>query len=320
MSVEALSILNKLKSDAASTAENQILSSIDTTLISQMDEYAKIDPTFSKMYKKFVSIIAPLSFEYTDGWIQARQEFFECETYFNFYPRIILNKIKESSSKSPDFKFIFNKSDYYLECKSLSWESPSSTLKETQEESFENKTRLEAASSSAPGVYSVSQSISPYDLSKDNYPYWLKPVCVLLDKLNNNLKKGQLNQENTILFVDLGILTFAEKPTDSIKPFVTSREKDRIWNGTLWTLCNGIENQIVFGAGNDFLRENNIARLRYNGVFQDFQNIKAVIFRCLWDKYMHNLVAIVRDKEYETKDILEFLNIKCNFSSNNTIY
>jgi len=318
--------LLKLKQESSGIADNAILQSINIDLMRSFENLEQTNETIKSFLHVANMNLEGLSIGYDPRWETVKQSLFECEVFFKIFPYLKIEKIVEAkgktSEKRPDFKVKFSGKEIFIECKSFSWESPSLTIKKDQEDSVEMNIQL-AKAAKKPGVHSAHRSVSPYDNSKKGSKYFLKPITVIQEKLENNLKADQLNKGNTILFLDLSLLTLPEPPHESINPFSISKNGmgTYAWNSTLWTLCCGKEGMPMFGFAENCPTNENFGYLRYDGIFHKFSNVDAVVFKSHWDHFLHNLVGIERETmNHEFIDysvFFEMLNIKVNSSERN---
>lgn len=316
-SQDSTSLRNKflaLKQDANQTGQNTILSEINLNIIDCVERLSKHDEFASNIFAYLNGALVELNLDHSELWLEVRQNLFEFEAYLKFCGKTNIEKVQEQAQSTPDFVLTFNDDNnletFFIECKSLAPEAPSETLRTDQGSSLEAMISLEEQRREGREFCVAESWRSPYRASRTVPDNCIRLIDSIQSKLDSNLKQEQLKNPKTILFLDLGLWPLHEDSHRSIRPFLYSENHQRMWNGSLWILCCGSQNMPVFSVSQYGI-------LRYDGIFKNYSEVKAVIFRCSSDTTMNDLVAIVRDEEHTVKNLLEYMGITWRFESNN---
>ncbi|NCO46472.1 MAG: hypothetical protein GW890_08790, partial [Vibrio sp.] len=86
--------------------------------------------------------------------------------------------------------------------------------------------------------------ISPF-LKNNKIPTTRELIEIYIDKVNNNIKKGQFEERDTILFVDIKQLLLGSLWNQSAIAFYQEKLTKSIVSGVLWNTAFGKENNLI---------------------------------------------------------------------------
>ncbi|MEH2124837.1 hypothetical protein [Nostoc sp.] len=201
----------------------------------------------------------------------------EAYIYSKLKSWLAIEKVPETSQRTPDFKVIFRGSPIYIEIKSLNMADGQLKHIEIMDKVSNMKIDLETQKKSNKAITISETIIQPY--YKSGNPYNAKSTKMMIEtliyKITNNLKQEQFNQGDTLLLVDIATQLPVPHPESAI------RENYEIHSnkvsGVLWHTAFGIMNSTIypFPALED---DSETEYLSSEGILNTHPYIKGLIF------------------------------------------
>ncbi|MGD0231747.1 MAG: type II toxin-antitoxin system HicB family antitoxin [Syntrophorhabdales bacterium] len=234
--------LLKLKQEINSLGHNHPLLYVQLGFVEKMelDSLHGIG-TFSPYVTTLHTLVDKCLSKYDDygSFTELKNTYSEAIIFSKLNSVLNIEKVLESSSKSPDFKTTFESNTIYIEMKSLNMADGPLKHKNIMESAFEGKARLEAKLAEARKAQKTQGNIIVSDARVDE-PYLSsgKPydpssrklvVETLIDKIRQNIKKEQFSLGDTVLLIDFSDqLPLPEKPEQSLQ----ERYVGEYWDNT----------------------------------------------------------------------------------------
>lgn len=277
----------KLKQDTNSKTNSPILNSLNLGFIEKIELEAQKAKTrndnnsfFKRAYNEMLT--------YTDqcekniqhqALIDLKNLYYEVYIYSKLNSLFLIEKVSETSTKSPDFKITFNDSDIFIEVKSINMSDTINNHNSILQDGSNKKKDLQSQLDDGKKIAIVEQVYKPYKLGQHI-------VETIVEKINQNVKQSQFAHGDTILLVDMSQLPISHPDTAIYKTYPLPQFTDKEVSGVLW--------HIAFHQLNDNFFEINdreeIVELSFNveGILVSHPYIKGLIFHI--DELFYGLI------------------------------
>jgi hypothetical protein len=223
--------IQKLKQEISQLGHNYALSYVNTAFVEKMElEHESNNLIYSDYLKQLNTITNKCLHNYEDyaSFISLKNIYSEALIFSILNSILKVEKIPETSVKSPDFKISYKNKTSYIEVKSINMADGSLKHRDIMENALESKNRLENKLYEKKQTKNTGKNIVVSDITIDK-PY-LKGsksynesspklvVETLIDKINQNLKSDQFDYGDTLLLVDFsGQLPMLDTPRNSLQ-------------------------------------------------------------------------------------------------------
>lgn len=237
----------KLKQDINSISYSPILNSLKLEFIEKIElEAQKIKTTqdnnsfFNNVYQEMLRYTNQCERDFqSQSLLSLKNLYYEVYIYSKLNSLLLIEKVPETFTKSPDFKIRFNDSDIFIEVKSLNMSDTLNNHNSILEDGLDKKIDLRSQLEHGKNIAIVDQIIEPYKSQKYGvyqYPYKLI-VETVVEKINQNLKEDQFSLGDTILLVDMSQLPIPHPDTAIYKTYPLPQFTDKEVSGVLWHIA-----------------------------------------------------------------------------------
>jgi hypothetical protein len=186
---------------------------------------------FKSVYKKMLT--------YTDQYekdiqsqalIDLKNLYYEVYIYSRLNSLFSIEKVSETSTKSPDFKIRFNDSDVFIEVKSLNMSDTINNHNSILEDGLNKKIDLQSQLDDGKDIAIVEQVYKPFKPEQHI-------VETIIEKINQNVKPSQFGHGDTLLLVDMPQLSIPHPDTAIYKTYPLPQFTDKKVSGVLWHIA-----------------------------------------------------------------------------------
>ncbi len=312
--------INELKFyNSQLTVINPLLDVINMDFCLQLDYYLIKYDTNYVFYingkNKIFNLLRNFSIGRVEKLIDAFDVYNELYNFYILSKKIKIEPIATKSIKTPDFKCTTqNGQDFFIELKSLGFSEGNLNYNKTIEEGYKCKIDLEKQLKTGKKIAFSAMSVSP--LKKENYKsHSIKyNIETIIDKINNNIKHGQFNNEYNSLLIDLRLIPITEWKYNSL-PFYQENRYKSIVSGILWNVAFGKMDDNIFMPIEFEGKENIEGRLSRNGILIDYDDIQTLCFNIygLGNISENYFTGFYRSNNDKPEMIENMLNSFCNF-------
>lgn len=302
----------KKKQETNAITHNWVLCQFDSEACKEIERLSLSDKFIKKQRNSIIKLLKQTGIDYNDKQKQAFEEYNEAKTYLDLKKKFIIIPIpKKPSVKTPDFKISYKARDFHIEMKTLSMLEGSLNHIEVQKRGMDAKIEIERQLKAGKNFASAETVISPYQKGNSRDDSTLHIVNSIIEKIDQNIKLGQVEYENGVLLVDMKQLGIIGKIKSSIMPVYSSRDNNII-SGCLWHVAFGnIGNRIYKPI--EFEGKSNIdGILQKEGILIKYPTLKMLAFQV----YEGNQSKIVVLHRYEDFDDIQGFIYKFSFAYN----
>lgn len=309
--------LLKLKQDTGTYTLNPLLDSVDMDIVDKIQADSSAVPYLSEVVSKIHSLLDNVTIGYSDGWAQVFALYNEARMFVHLNGRLVISKVPERPQKTPDFEIAFRQKRYFAELKSLAFAQAPLNYRRVFDEALSKRLETEQAVKAGQKVVVTEQSIDPYCLSSSRFRVYpkLEIIHILIDKILQNYKAGQYEVGDTILIVDLVQLGIPSLPAQTILPFFYDHQEGQVISGDLWNVAFGKVEQLILSYPTAYIYGSVDGCLKKQGILIEFEKVRALAFQIGRDARTTEFVGLYRNKDYETKDLLETF---CHYTNDDT--
>ncbi|SMP15273.1 hypothetical protein SAMN06265339_1376 [Desulfurobacterium pacificum] len=311
--------LEKFKRELYSISGSSLFKNIDYEDCKRICEKAGHDDFIGSALLELEKVIDSMKLDYDETHNNFHKKYWELFTYhfLKYEKRICIDRIKETSSKTPDFQVTFNDKRFSLEVKTLNRVYPNLRYKEEQEEFLETKVKLEEKLREEK-IASAVNIIQPYKGRDENYNDSSVALVIetLISKIEHNLKLGQhpSSFDRRILWVVLEQLPlFNEGKKVSVPVYPDFSYSCACISGELWYTCFGERGDLIFKPPEFEDRSNIDRRLEKDGIMKTHKEIDGVVFLIVQLDGKKETVAFHR---YDDSLLKEFFYTFADYTNN----
>lgn len=275
----------KLQQETNSITFNPLLNCFEQQECKLIDDLSETDTFIKEKQQKILSFIDNLGIDFSSKLNNAFNEYNEAIIYLTLKQKFgIIERIREGNGKSPDFKITVKESDqpidYYIELKTLAFADGDLNYKKAIERGIDAQISIEKQINDGKKVAFGEIIVQPlYKHSKKYDIYSVKYVIeTYIEKIEQNLKSGQFDRGNTILFVDLKQTGICSDIKEASVPFFKESQLSSIVSGVLWNVAFGKIGHLILKPIEFEGKENIDGDLTKNGILQEYEWIKALCF------------------------------------------
>jgi hypothetical protein len=224
---------------------------------------------------------------------------------------LVIDKVPESNTKTPDFCAKFRGHDIYLELKSLNIFGGALKHQEIMLDGLAARIDAETQIKSGNIIGIGVQIIDPYKKhgknSSDGSPRLI--IESLIDKINQNIKKDQYLMGDTILILDLSDqLPLLSTPMQSIQKNYRGGTGADHASGELWHVAFGKLGEEIYRPTHIDGIDHSDGMLEKQGILIEHRYIKGIAFHV--NGLIYSLSEIRQDT-CNTQDLLEYISQSC---------
>ena len=268
---------------------NPLLDCFDQNDLGQLDMMAETNSFLAEKKKKILGLIKEIDISYHPKLKSAYNEYSEAMTYLrlkNSFGQV--NRIPEGDGKTPDFKIEFSHNDnnkteictIYAEFKSLSFSSNNLNYIKTMEQGLNAQIDIERQLKEGRQIGFGTTKIQPLYNDNKNYDSTSTKYAIetLIEKIEQNIKKGQYLFGETVLIVDLKQLTLPSYFKEGGVPIFQEKQYNSFVSGVQWNVAFGKAGYLMFKQIEFEGKENIDGELEREGILISRDYIKAIIF------------------------------------------
>ena len=314
----------KIKQDTFSLTFNPLLSCFDQNKLSIIDNEEVNDSFLAERKKNILNLVKDIKINFDSKLISAYDEYSEAMTYLKLKSKFDkVTKIHETKSKTPDFKIEFtsNHNDQSKDCvvfaelKSLSFSAGNINYKNTMDQASESQIAIEKQIKSGKNICFGVTSVQPFNKNNNNYDHTsIKDVIqIIIEKIDQNIKKDQFSQGNTILIIDLKQLQLPFSFIEGGVPVFQEKQYNSIVSGIQWNVSFGKAGHLIYKPI-EFEGEENIeGELERDGILLKRDWIKAIVFLVYSFSEEEPKITGLNKKGLINDCVEEFLHRLCDF-------
>lgn len=278
---------------------------IKTEFVEKIELESHKDIVFKSAFDKMYRLVdkCAICIEDYESIRELKNAYSEAYMYSKLKSLLVIDKVPEALTKTPDFKVTFAGSPIYVETKALNMADGSFNDRRHMNAALDVKLELEKHTrkdgdfrSGSYSVQSCESSNKPYVLGTTNI------IQVLIDKIDNNLKKDQFNLGDTVLLVDICDLLPVPFPQDSIQEVYDRRDGCKV-SGVLWHTAFGSVDSLIY-EGSEFAGKFVTKQLDREGILNSSPFVKGLIFHINENFYA---LAKVADQNTRVIDMVRYL-------------
>jgi len=225
-----------------------------------------------------------------------------------------VEKVPEGEKRTPDFKIdISIDSAIYAELKTMSFADGNLNYLTVMKEGLQSQIDIEGQIKEGKRVAFGITSIAPWRKSNRDYdPYSiLFAIETLIEKIEQNIKKGQFSMGNTVLIVDTKQLAMPNSYMEGGVPVYIGGMYYSLISGVQWNVSFGKMGHMIYRSIEFEGKENVDGELKRNGILHNREWIKAICFITHTSKDV-KITGLHRHGE-KSDAVLHFLNQFCDF-------
>lgn len=305
---------NKLMTNTRLYTDNPVLMNIKKEWLSSIDQ--STDEYVINMKNTMMNELDTSKIEYSDQQEGFYNDYSEVTLYLHLKNKgLDIKRVYEQTDKTPDFSISYGNETIYVENKCIKPMNPKKNIKDYQHNVLNSNIEL-AEKSKVPGVHMSEPICYPPYLPNDTTKYKSQSNLIvihsLIEKVNQNLKRGQID-DNTVVNIDLTLLGLNSIPTTAA--FIYDTQDDLIINAPLWASCFGRMGMPIFKY--EFAPHGNFeGYLQQEGILISNSYLNAISFRLdKWSDptFYGGFVRTMKDGNPDYHDLLEdFLEEYCN--------
>ncbi len=304
----------RLKQEISQLSTNPVLNVFNLDECKLLDNEYTNDTFVKEKVDSTLKLLKDLDVDFNPKYKSAYEEYNEGVIYLKIKAKYLnTNRIQETSSSTPDFHVISAGNypfDINIELKSLSFLDGNLNYKSAQESGLEAQMRTEEQIKDGKRIAFSETIISPF-LKNNKIPTTRELIEIYIDKVNNNIKKGQFEERDTILFVDIKQLLLGSLWNQSAIAFYQEKLTKSIVSGVLWNTAFGKENNLILKPI-EFEGKNNIdSVLTKNGILLEHDYVKAIVFITYENFEERKFIGFIRQSDSSTQ-IMNFISEFCD--------
>lgn len=162
---------------------------------------------------------------------------------------IPLQRIPETTNKTPDFKHYSDKCELFFEVKTLSVVDGDRGIQAALESSLDAQIQIENQLQAGSGIASAISEIQPYGLKPYKTGTLTAIIDTLLEKIRNNIKNEQFSNPNTFLVVNLSIIPPYRTDNMVLRPaYCDDYMFSKALTGELWMTAFAKPGMLIHGT------------------------------------------------------------------------
>lgn len=303
-------LIKRLRKNIAGITDNQTLEAFDLEYCEILDK--STDEFVNKCVKKCNNELKQINgIDYDQHIKTAYEAYGEAICYTDIKRLCNIEHIPESKQKTPDFKVCFDNVVIYVEMKSLSFVDGNQNYKASQESALKANISREEQFKQGKRFIWTEREVLPMAKNGNNTSF-REQLLLLREKIENNLKIGQLQQGETILLIDLNQLGVRYHSSEYVA-IEKSFNGIGYSSGMLWSLAFAKKQDRLFIAP-EFEGKPNIdeEEIGFNGVLVDYSELKGLIFAVGRTPKERAFVGFYRHEELDCNSV-KLIQTICSF-------
>ena len=298
-----------MKNSIRGISSNETLDCFDNATCTLLEQ--STDAFIEKRVRKCAKTLSEnQKIDYDDKIKAAFDDYNEALVYYTLknLNNYDIRNITETDTKTPDFKIVFNKEEFYVEMKSLAFGDGNLGYNAAMKEALEANIDIENQRKKGKQICSSVRTIRPFNCKNTH-----EQLIQIYRKIDNNIKNGQFQLGDTVLLIDLTQVTLGMGLDGgecfSSYPFGCGC----LLSGMLWNLAFGKE-EYLFYIQPEFEGKPNISEepLGINGFLHVYKQIKGLVFSFGTTPESKQFYGLFRKTE-EDKQWAVFIQKCCSF-------
>lgn len=316
-------IFSKLKQTTNSITSNPLLNLFEDEDLVMIDDQSKTDMFIYEKNRNIQKLVRNLNVDFDSKLKSAFDEYSEAITYIKLKEKFPLaDRIKETRTKTPDFKIQFQEEGYgnkkeftvFAELKTLNFSQGDLNYKESMNTALDAQIDIEKQLKQGNKIgFGISYIQPLYNSNKKYDPYSRKfAIETLIDKIDQNIKEGQFEMGETMLFLDLKQLALPGNYIETNTPIHKEKMNSSYVSGICWNTAFGRRGHLLFRPIEFEGTKNTDKELEMNGILVRYPFIKAIVFFHYEQEDIKRTSGLHRYGE-SSEGIISFLNRFCDF-------
>lgn len=281
---------------------NGLLQSMSLSLCQEIDREATIDGFVDEASKEILALLGSYGGGYTEQLKTAFDVFVECSIYLELKNKgINVARVPEVREPRPDFLVTDEGGEIYFEAKALGWARGRENYDSAMDSGMAAQIDLQDQIDSGKNVASAISEISPLGSTKESFEcppkYFVEAV---VNKLRQNINAKQFALGPTFLICDLTSLAHPSDPVESSTAAYREPQYCSICSGELWNIAFGTVGAPMFRQIEFEGKENICGTLRVEGILNENEFVKGILFRTRSLDGEVKYVALVRQADFDT--------------------
>lgn len=304
----------KLKQEISIISVNPVLDAFNIKECEGLDDEYYTDDFVKEKIDKCLNYLKNLTVSYDPKYNSAYEEYNEGIIYQLLKSKFSTQRIPENVYSTPDFH-IWNTGEFSFdinaELKSLSFLDGNLNYRNAQDSGLNAKIQTEEKLKEGHKIVFSEVEISPF-FKNNKVPSTRELIEIYIDKINNNIKRGQFEEKETVLIVDIKQLVLGSDCDQSSIALYQDILTKSIGSGVLWNTAFGKTDNLIFQQI-EFEGRNNVdSELTKNGILVDHEYVKAILFSVYGNNEERKFIGFIRQKDTESQ-IMNFIFKFCDF-------
>jgi hypothetical protein len=304
----------QLKQEISQLSINPVLNVFNLDECKLLDADYVNDPFVKEKVDSTLNLLRDLKVDFNPKYKSAYEEYNEGVIYLRIKSQYINTfRIPETSTPTPDFHVVDTNKypfDINIELKSLSFLDGNLNYRNAQEAGLEAQIRTEEQINEGQSIVFSETVISPF-LKNNKIPTTRELIEIYIDKINNNIKREQFKERDTVLFIDIKQLLLGSLWNQSAVAFYQEKMTKSIVSGVLWNTVFGKENNLILKPI-EFEGKNNVdSILTKTGILHDHDYIKAIVFATYENFDERKFIGFIRQSD-SSSQTLNFISGFCD--------
>jgi hypothetical protein len=278
-------LILKLKQESNQLGYNPVLQNFELDDCQRIDLLSNSDNFIRTQSERIKKLLRDMDVEYNQKYNSALDIYNEVLIYLDLKEKFFIEKVVETSNPTPDFKLSYTNGtdtiNYYIEVKTLSYSYGTLNYKNIQNESLENKIKMENDFREGKNISISEQVITP--LNKFNIKYAPNSpkyvVETIIEKIFQNIKDEQFKLGDTILIIEMKQIPILGTFLEAMLPVYIEKMEYSLASGVLWNIAFAKQGNICYKSIEFAGKENIDGQFERNGILIDNNFIKAICFK-----------------------------------------
>ncbi len=309
--------IKKLKKDTFGITTNPILDAFDLMECKQIDDISETDSFVKSRRDSCLNQLKSVKIDFQSEYRTAFEDYNEAAIYIDLKTKLNIEGIIESDTKTPDFKIRKDGEcsfELNAELKSLSFADGNLNYIDAQEQAIEAQINIETQLSKGKKIAFGITEISPLHKSNVKYDLYSTKYVIerFIDKISQNIKKGQFTQASTILMIDIKQLALPSNFKESCVSLFIQKAFNSIVSGVLWNVAFGKVGHLLYKPSEFEGRPNTDGELERNGILVEYPYIKGLVVIGYENFEIRKYVGFYRYSEIDT-NVINAIQSICSF-------
>lgn len=308
----------ELKQEVSTITNNPVMDAYNLEECKYLDSQYSTDAFIKSKVDTCLSYLSNLKIDFNPSYKAAYEEYNEAVVYVDLSRKYTTTRIPEAKTPTPDFRLTDNGEfpfDIYVEVKALSFLDGNLNYIEAQKSSLDASIAIEKQINDGKRIAFGETIISPF-LKRNKLPSTKDLIEIYIDKITNNIKRGQYALGDTVLLVDIKQLLVGSHWDESGIAFYQEGQMTSIVSGVLWHVAFGQTGDMIYKPIEFEGKPNADGRLTKNGILVDNSFIKGLVFATYKNFQERKYLGFFRYEEQDEQSA-NFISLFCDLHNDN---